>query len=128
MGIFKLLPVLAVLLAGLPAWAAPPNVEVAQVEVAQAPARDNAAELARLKPLADKGDAAAQFKVGVLYAENRNLFEAARYYRLAAARTIPRRSSAWHRSIATAWACRRIPASASGSTGSPPTPASPRLR
>jgi TPR repeat protein len=89
MRIFRLLPVLAVLLAGLPAWAAPPNVEVAQVDVAQAPARDNAAELARLKPLADKGDAAAQFKVGVLYAENRNLFEAARYYRLAADQNHP---------------------------------------
>jgi clan AA aspartic protease (TIGR02281 family) len=84
MRIFKVLPVLAVLLGGSPAWAAPPNVEVAQVEVAQAPARDNSVELARLKPLADKGDAAAQYNVGVLYAESRNLFEAARYYRLAA--------------------------------------------
>jgi predicted aspartyl protease len=83
-----LLPVLAVLLAGSPAWAAP-----AQVDVAQAPARDNSAELARLKPLADKGDAAAQLKVGVLYAESRNLFEAARYYRLAADQNQPEAQS-----------------------------------
>jgi TPR repeat protein len=51
---------------------------------AQAPAKDNAAEIARLKPLADKGDVAAQYKVGVLYAESRNLIEAARYYQFAA--------------------------------------------
>ncbi len=73
MRLLRLLPLLAVLLFGLPASAqAPP------------PPRDNSAEIAKLKPLADKGDAAAQFKVGVLYAESRNLFEAARYYKLAA--------------------------------------------
>jgi predicted aspartyl protease len=84
MRIFTLLPILAVLNVGLPAWAAPDRVDVAQ-----APARDNSAELARLKPLADKGDAAAQFKVGVLHAESRNLFEAARYYKLAADQNHP---------------------------------------
>ena len=73
------LSLLAALLVGLPAGAAPE-----QVDVAQAPPRDNSAEIAKLKPLADKGDAAAQLKVGVLYAESRNLFEAARYYKLAA--------------------------------------------
>ena len=84
MRILKLLPILAALHVGLPAWAAPDRVEVAQ-----APVKDNSAELARLKPLADKGDAAAQFKVGVLHAESRNLFEAARYYRLAADQNHP---------------------------------------
>lgn len=79
MQIFKLLVVLAVLLAGVPARAAPDPIDVAQ-----APPRDNSAELARLKPLADKGDAGAQYRVGVLYAESRDAFAAARYYKLAA--------------------------------------------
>jgi hypothetical protein len=51
---------------------------------AQASGKDNAAEIARLKPLADNGDVAAQYKLGVLYAEGRNLIEAARYYKFAA--------------------------------------------
>jgi hypothetical protein len=52
--------------------------------LAQASGKDNAAEIARLRPLADKGDVDAQYKVGLLYAESRNLIEAARYYQLAA--------------------------------------------
>jgi hypothetical protein len=65
-----LMPVLIVLAAVLPAHA-------------QTPAKDNGAEIARLKPLADKGDVDAQYKVGVLYAESRNLIAAAHYYQLA---------------------------------------------
>lgn len=81
MRILKLLSVLAVLLVALPARAAPDPSDLAQTP---SPPRDNAAELARLKPLADRGDAAAQLKVGILYAESRDLFAAARYYKLAA--------------------------------------------
>jgi clan AA aspartic protease (TIGR02281 family) len=62
----RLLSILALVLLAAPAWA------------------DAAGDLARLKPLADKGDVAAQYRVGVLYAESRNLIEAARYYQLAA--------------------------------------------
>ena len=58
----------AVLLAALPARAAP----------------DLSGEIARLQPIADKGDAGAQYRIGILYAESQNLGEAARYYRLAA--------------------------------------------
>lgn len=72
MQLLRLLALLAALLAGLPASAQAP------------PPRDNSAEIARLKPLADKGDAAVQYKVGLLYFESRNLFEAARYFKLAA--------------------------------------------
>lgn len=66
-----LVPVLVVLAMVLPAYA-------------QAPVKDNSAEITRLKPLAEKGDVAAQYRVGVLYAEGRNLVDAARYYQLAA--------------------------------------------
>src|SRR5436853_347804 len=61
--------IVALLLAALPARAAP----------------DLSAEIARLQPLAEKGDAAAQYRVGLLYAESQNPGEAARYYRLSAA-------------------------------------------
>jgi clan AA aspartic protease (TIGR02281 family) len=47
-------------------------------------AADRAAEIERLKPVAEKGEAAAQFQLGLLYAETREMSEAARYYRLAA--------------------------------------------
>ena len=68
MRLFKPLLILAVLLVAMPAMAVP----------------DHSAEIARLTPLADKGDAAAQYRVGVLYADSQNLPEALRYYRLAA--------------------------------------------
>lgn len=58
---------LAVLLAAVPAVAA-----------------DRTAEIERLKPVAEKGEAAAQYQLGVLYAETKDMPEAARYYRLAA--------------------------------------------
>lgn len=51
---------------------------------AQAPPRDTSVEIGLLKPLADKGDADAQYRVGLLYYESRNLFAAARYFKLAA--------------------------------------------
>jgi predicted aspartyl protease len=66
-----LMPALVALATALPAYA-------------QAPVKDNSAEIARLKPLADRGDVVAQYKVGLLYAESRNLIDAARYYQLAA--------------------------------------------
>jgi clan AA aspartic protease (TIGR02281 family) len=68
MRLIQSLLMLAVLLAAMPAFAAP----------------DHAAEIARLKPLADTGDSAIQYRVAILYAESQNLSEAARYYRLAA--------------------------------------------
>lgn len=72
---------LALLEALGPAQATPDR----HLEMAQAA---GSGDFARLKPLADKGDAASQYRVGLLYAEGRgverNLFEAARYYRLAA--------------------------------------------
>lgn len=72
MRILSALAVLAVLFAGWPAGAQAP------------PARDNSAEMARLRPLANQGDANAQYRVGVLYAERKDLIEAARYYKMAA--------------------------------------------
>jgi len=63
-----LIVVLLLLLAAVPAGATP----------------DLSQEIDRLRPIADKGDAATQFRLGVLYAESQNLAEAARYYRLAA--------------------------------------------
>jgi clan AA aspartic protease (TIGR02281 family) len=68
MRLFKPLLILAVLLAATPAMAVP----------------DHSAEIARLTPLADQGDTAAQYRVGVLYADRQDLPEAARYYKLAA--------------------------------------------
>jgi len=56
-------------------------------------APDRAAEIDRLKPLADAGDTATQYRVGVLYAESQKLFEAARYYRLAAEQDHPEAQS-----------------------------------
>jgi len=47
-------------------------------------AADRAAEIERLKPVAEKGEAAAQYQLGLLYAESKDLPEAAHYYRLAA--------------------------------------------
>lgn len=58
---------LVVLLAAVPAMAA-----------------DRAAEIERLKPVAEKGEAAAQYQLGLLYAEDKDLPEAAHYYKLAA--------------------------------------------
>ena len=43
-----------------------------------------AAEIERLKPVAEKGEAAAQYQLGLLYAEDKDLPEAAHYYKLAA--------------------------------------------
>jgi clan AA aspartic protease (TIGR02281 family) len=45
---------------------------------------DRAAEIERLKPVAEKGEAAAQYQLGLLYAEDKDLPEAAHYYKLAA--------------------------------------------
>jgi clan AA aspartic protease (TIGR02281 family) len=64
---FKYWLSVAVLLAAVPAAAA-----------------DRAAEIERLKPVAEKGEAAAQYQLGLLYAETRDMPEAARYYKLAA--------------------------------------------
>lgn len=64
---FKLGLSLVVLLAAVPAMAA-----------------DRAAEIERLKPVAEKGEAAAQYQLGLLYAEDKDLREAAHYYKLAA--------------------------------------------
>ena len=47
-------------------------------------AADRAAEIERLKPVAEKGEAAAQYQLGLLYAEDKDLPEAAHYYKLAA--------------------------------------------
>lgn len=47
-------------------------------------AADRAAEIERLKPVAEKGEAAAQYQLGLLYAEGKNPAEAAHYYKLAA--------------------------------------------
>jgi clan AA aspartic protease (TIGR02281 family) len=47
-------------------------------------AADRGAEIERLRPVAEKGEAAAQYQLGLLYAEGKDLAEAARYYRLAA--------------------------------------------
>jgi predicted aspartyl protease len=64
---FKCRLSLVVLLAAVPAVAA-----------------DRAAEIERLKPVAEKGEAAAQYQIGLLYAEDKDLPEAAHYYKLAA--------------------------------------------
>jgi predicted aspartyl protease len=68
MPVLKSWLMLAVLLATMPAWAVP----------------DRTAEIERLQPTAENGDAAAQYKVGVLYAESQKLSDAARWYKLAA--------------------------------------------
>lgn len=47
-------------------------------------AADRAAEIERLKPVAEKGEAAAQYQLGLLYTEGKDLPEAAHYYKLAA--------------------------------------------
>ena len=47
-------------------------------------AADRAAEIERLKPVAEKGEATAQYQLGLLYAEDKDLPEAAHYYKLAA--------------------------------------------
>jgi clan AA aspartic protease (TIGR02281 family) len=47
-------------------------------------AADRAVEIERLKPVAEKGEAAAQYQLGLLYAESKDMPEAARYYQLAA--------------------------------------------
>ena len=59
--------VFAVLLVAMPAWAI-----------------DHAAEIERLKPEAVAGDAAAQYRIGILYADGKELGEAAHYFKLAA--------------------------------------------
>jgi predicted aspartyl protease len=64
---FKYRLSLVVLLAAMPAVAA-----------------DRAAEIERLKPVAEKGEATAQYQLGLLYAEDKDLPEAAHYYKLAA--------------------------------------------
>jgi clan AA aspartic protease (TIGR02281 family) len=48
-------------------------------------AADRAAEIERLKPVAEKGEPAAQYRLGLLYAESKDLPEAVHYYKLAAA-------------------------------------------
>ena len=58
MRLIQSLLMLAALLAATPALSAP----------------DRAAEIDRLKPLADGGDAATQYRLGVLYAESQKLF------------------------------------------------------
>lgn len=45
---------------------------------------DHAAEIERLKPDAAAGDAAAQYRIAILYADSKDLAKAARYYKLAA--------------------------------------------
>jgi clan AA aspartic protease (TIGR02281 family) len=65
---FKFRLSLVLLLAAMPAMAA-----------------NRAAEIERLKPVAEKGEAAAQYQLGLLYAEDKDLPEAAHYYKLAAA-------------------------------------------
>ena len=45
---------------------------------------DHAAEIERLKPDAVAGEAAAQYRIGILYADGKELGEAAHYFRLAA--------------------------------------------
>lgn len=45
---------------------------------------DHAAEIERLKPEAATGDAAAQYRIGILYADGKELGEAAHYFKLAA--------------------------------------------
>ena len=45
---------------------------------------DHAAEIERLRPDAVAGDAAAQYRIGILYADGKELAESARYFRLAA--------------------------------------------
>jgi clan AA aspartic protease (TIGR02281 family) len=77
--IFILMIAVAVLPAAEPAQASPRSIEVAQ-----APKPDSAADIAQTKRLADQGDAAAQIKIGGLYAKAGNYFEAARYFKLAA--------------------------------------------
>ncbi len=57
---------------------------VALIAAVPAMAADRAAEIERLKPVAEKGEAAAQYQLGLLYAEGKDLPEAAHYYKLAA--------------------------------------------
>ncbi|HLG47602.1 MAG TPA: retroviral-like aspartic protease family protein [Reyranella sp.] len=57
---------------------------VVLLAVVPAVATDRAAEIERLKPVAEKGEAAAQYQLGLLYAEGKDLPEAAHYYKLAA--------------------------------------------
>ncbi len=45
---------------------------------------DHAAEIERLKPEAVAGDVAAQYRIGILYADGKELGEAAHYFKLAA--------------------------------------------
>jgi TPR repeat protein len=45
---------------------------------------DHAAEIERLKPTAETGDVAAQYRIAILLADGKDLTEAARYYKLAA--------------------------------------------
>jgi clan AA aspartic protease (TIGR02281 family) len=54
------------------------------VAAVPAMAADRTAEIERLKPVAEKGEAAAQYQLGLLYAEGKDLPEAAHYYKLAA--------------------------------------------
>jgi clan AA aspartic protease (TIGR02281 family) len=58
---------------------------VVLLAAAPAVAADRAAEIERLKPVAENGEAAAQYQLGLLYADGKDLPEAAHYYRLAAA-------------------------------------------
>jgi clan AA aspartic protease (TIGR02281 family) len=68
MRLFRSWLMLVVLLVATPAGAAP----------------DRSADIDRLKPAAEQGDAATQYRVGLLYAETQQLTDAAHWYRLAA--------------------------------------------
>jgi clan AA aspartic protease (TIGR02281 family) len=57
---------------------------VVLLAAAPAVAADRAAEIERLKPVAENGQAAAQYQLGLLYADGKDLPEAAHYYKLAA--------------------------------------------
>jgi hypothetical protein len=57
---------------------------VVLIAAVPAMAADRTAEIERLKPVAEKGEAAAQYQLGLLYAEGKDLPEAAHYYKLAA--------------------------------------------
>lgn len=59
-------------------------LSLALLAAVPAMAADRAAEIERLKPVAEKGEAAAQYQLGLLYAEDKDLPEAAHYYKLAA--------------------------------------------
>jgi hypothetical protein len=57
---------------------------VVLIAAVPAMAADRTAEIERLKPVAEKGEAAAQYQLRLLYAEGKDLPEAAHCYKLAA--------------------------------------------